>query len=325
MRLFMKMFQLAMQGRGHVKEGIPCQDKTAVREEFGTRCVVLADGAGSARLSHFGASAVVETVAALLCREFDHFYEAAAPADVTTVILDVLHRRLQEVAEEQSCALSDLASTLLFVACNDGRYIIGQLGDGCIAFSRDGELKLVTRPEKGEFANQTFFVTSAHAGQHFRLFKGDVGRLDGFFLMSDGAAESLYQRNTDTVAPLVRKLIIATFCKNAEWMRNAVGNIFNNEILRKTFDDCSIAVLPLYINYKDLFDRVERSEIFRFFYKKKYIHRQYTNDYINILLHSEQTEDIAVLAELTGIKLHILKRRLHRLRALGFRGIFKFF
>lgn len=320
----MKMFQLAMQGRGHVKEGIPCQDKTAAREEFGTRCIVLADGAGSARLSHFGAAAVVESAAELLCREFDHFYQAAAPADVTTVILNTLHRRLQDVAEEQGCALSDLASTLLFVACNDGRYIIGQLGDGCIAFSRDGELKLVARPEKGEFANQTFFVTSAQAEQHFRLFKGNVGRLDGFFLMSDGAAESLYQRNTDTVAPLVRKLIIATFCKNAEWMRNAVGNIFNNEILRKTFDDCSIAVLPLYANYNDLFDRIERSDVFSFFYKNKYIHKQYTDDYINILLYSEQTEDIIILSKLTGIKMHILKRRLHRLRILGFRDIYKF-
>lgn len=323
-RLSMKLFQLAVQGRGHMKEGIPCQDKTAAREEFGTRCIVLADGAGSARLSHFGAAAVVESVAEILCREFESFYEAAAPADVTNAILDTLHVRLHEVAKAHECELTDLASTLLFAASNGGRYILGQLGDGCIAFSREGEVKLVAKPEKGEFANQTRFITSAHSERYFRLFKGDLGSIDGFVLMSDGAAESLYQRNTDTVAPLVRKLIITTFCKNSEWLQNAVRSIFDREIIQKTTDDCSIAVIPFFTNYEDLFERLDRHDIFRLFYKAKYIHKQYTDDYINILFHSSQTEDIAILSKLTELKMHTLKRRLQRLRKLGFRDINNF-
>lgn len=320
----MKMFQFSMQGRGHVKAGIPCQDKTAAREAFGTQCIVLADGAGSARLSHFGAAAVVETAADILCREFERFYAAATPADVATAILKALHVRLHEVAKERECALPDLASTLLFAASNGGRYIIGQIGDGCIVFSREGESKLAASPEKGEFANQTCFVTSAHSERHFHLFKGKLGSIDGFSLMSDGAAESLYQRNTDIVAPLVRKLIIATFCKNQEWLQDTVRDIFDREIMRKTTDDCSIAIMPLFTNYKDFFDRLDRQDIFRLFYKAKYIHRQYTDDYITILFHSSQTEDIAILAKLTGLKMHILKRRLQRLRALGFREVCKF-
>lgn len=323
-RFFMKLFQLAVQGRGHVKEGIPCQDKTAAREELGTRCIVLADGAGSARLSHFGAAAVVERVAELLCWEFESFYEAPAPADVTNTILDALHVRLHEVAKTHECELTDLASTLLFAASNGGRYILGQLGDGCIAFSREGELKLVAKPEKGEFANQTCFITSAHSERYFRLFKGDLGSIDGFVLMSDGAAESLYQRNTDTVAPLVRKLIIATFCKNSEWLQNTVSHVFEREIVRKTLDDCSIAVMPLFTSYKDLFERLDRHDLFRLFYKAKYIHKQHTDDYINILSYSSQTEDIVILSKLTEIKMHTLKRRLQRLRKLGFRDINKF-
>ena len=320
----MKLFQLAVQGRGHVKEGIPCQDKTAAREELGTRCIVLADGAGSARLSHFGAAAVVERVAELLCWEFESFYEAPAPADVTNTILDALHVRLHEVAKTHECELTDLASTLLFAASNGGRYILGQLGDGCRAFTREGELKLVAKPEKGEFANQTCFITSAHSERYFRLFKGDLGSIDGFVLMSDGAAESLYQRNTDTVAPLVRKLIIATFCKNSEWLQNTVSHVFEREIVRKTLDDCSIAVMPLFTSYKDLFERLDRHDLFRLFYKAKYIHKQHTDDYINILSYSSQTEDIVILSKLTEIKMHTLKRRLQRLRKLGFRDINKF-
>lgn len=320
----MKMFQLAMQGRGHVKEDIPCQDKTAAREEFGTKCIALADGAGSARLSHQGATAVVETVTKLLCREFELFYDAKSPTEVTTAILNAIHVRLHEVANDHACALADLASTLLFAASNAGRYIIGQLGDGCIAFSREGELKLATMPDKGEFINQTCFITSSHSERYFRLFKGESGSIDGFFLMSDGAAESLYKRHTDTVAPLVRKLIIATFCKNSEWLQDRVRDIFTKEIVRKTTDDCSIAVLPLFTSYRDLFDRLDQHDIFRLFYKAKYIHKQYTDDYLNILLHISQTDDTTILSKLTGIKMHTLKRRLLHLRKCGFSNIYKF-
>lgn len=53
----------AAQGSGHRKSGVPCQDKTFRLDKNGVHIIVLSDGAGSARLSHFGAERVVRAAA----------------------------------------------------------------------------------------------------------------------------------------------------------------------------------------------------------------------------------------------------------------------
>ena len=65
-----------VQGRGHVKEKIPCQDATYQKQEDNTHIIVLADGAGSARFSHYGSEATSKYVANMLYDGFDRFYES---------------------------------------------------------------------------------------------------------------------------------------------------------------------------------------------------------------------------------------------------------
>lgn len=60
----------AVQGRGHAKKDIPCQDKVARREENGVHVIALADGAGSAALSHFGAQVVVNCATDFVAEKF---------------------------------------------------------------------------------------------------------------------------------------------------------------------------------------------------------------------------------------------------------------
>ena len=50
-----KVVQCAVQGRGHIKGNIPCQDKIHYYTDENTTITALADGAGSAKLSHIGA------------------------------------------------------------------------------------------------------------------------------------------------------------------------------------------------------------------------------------------------------------------------------
>ena len=54
--------ECAVQGRGHIKSDIPCQDKTFHVHENGVDVIALADGAGSARLSHYGAEFVTKQI-----------------------------------------------------------------------------------------------------------------------------------------------------------------------------------------------------------------------------------------------------------------------
>ena len=58
-----KKVHCAVQGRGHTKNQVPCQDKTFCYQENGVLVAALADGAGSAKLSHYGAACVTEYIA----------------------------------------------------------------------------------------------------------------------------------------------------------------------------------------------------------------------------------------------------------------------
>ena len=82
-----KAINVALQGREHAKKDIPCQDKTARREENGVHVIALADGAGSAKYSHYGAECVVNRVAAFAV---DRFFDLIAQEDGRRVTQEIL-------------------------------------------------------------------------------------------------------------------------------------------------------------------------------------------------------------------------------------------
>ena len=93
-----------------------------------------------------------------------------------------------------NCTVKDLASTLLFVAVKDDKFILGHLGDGVIGYLKNNCLKTASLPNNGEFSNETYFSTSKDASSHMKLAKGSVRDIDGFVLMSDGTADSFYNK-----------------------------------------------------------------------------------------------------------------------------------
>lgn len=232
----------AVQGRGHAKKNIPCQDKVARREENGINVIVLADGAGSAAMSHFGAKVVVNRVTAFVA---DRFFDLIAQDDgrkVTQDILSVALQALTDEAELRECELKDLASTLLVAAVNDEKFFLAHLGDGVIGYLNDAGLKVATTPDNGEFSNETVFITSANAATRMRIYKGDLKSISGFILMSDGTEQSLYNKRNKTLAPAVKRLMHRTCLVSTEvltpQLEEALGIVLEN-----TQDDCSIAIL----------------------------------------------------------------------------------
>lgn len=83
-----------IQGRGHIKNHVPCQDKTKTIFENGTYVIALADGAGSAKLSHYGASCVVESIGDLFIHHFEDLYANEDGRQVKLAIMEkVLNHR----------------------------------------------------------------------------------------------------------------------------------------------------------------------------------------------------------------------------------------
>ena len=69
-----KVAQCAVQGRSHIKNDVPCQDKTYFIINDDTVVSALADGAGSAKLSHYGAERITKFICEELSQNFDSYF-----------------------------------------------------------------------------------------------------------------------------------------------------------------------------------------------------------------------------------------------------------
>ena len=178
-----KISGTAVQGLRHIEKKTPCQDKIFSLRKNGITAIALADGAGSAKLSHYGAEKAVKIICEKLCSEFDSIINKPDAAIVKRNILDDLILNLNILAQELKCEIHDLASTLLAAASDDKFLLLLHLGDGIIGCSRRGEMVAVSYPDNGEYKNETFFTTSHDAFSRMRLLKGSVAGISGITLI----------------------------------------------------------------------------------------------------------------------------------------------
>lgn len=173
-------------GSSHEKLGKPCQDRMAcaTADADETLIAVVADGAGTAGLAHIGAEiavATVSSVAQLGVRAGRKDYQ-----DILREGAALARQRLVEAAAERKADARDLACTLLavIVAPIGGGAL--QIGDGVIVIGEQPfAWRCVFWPQKGEYANTTFFLSDEKA-----LANAEVASLpdevQDVALMSDG-------------------------------------------------------------------------------------------------------------------------------------------
>lgn len=264
-------------GSSHLQSDTPCQDWASTSTfDNGDVAIALADGAGSAKFSHYGSSLVVRRISKLIS---EHFDEAFGGAQEKTLFKKRLISQLQIDLNELAklgidlpdserdrhdapsrsklllvpCDMADLACTALCVVVRGNRYIAVHVGDGVIGaeVSRRGKisLEILSMPDNGEFANETYFVTSRKALESSRLITGriDNGRkqITGFILMSDGPEASLYNKRESSLAPACSKLLAACRKMSEDDMCAQLENTLKNVIAKKTSDDCSLALMAL--------------------------------------------------------------------------------
>ena len=235
--------QSAVQGRGHLSSGTPCQDKTFSIVKDGCSVCALADGAGSASHSHFGAEAVTRVICNFMADNFDFVIDEENGVAVKKHILEVVGQRLDALCAEQGCSVRDLASTLLFVAVKAGKFVICHIGDGVIGYFKNGEVLVASHPENGEFANTTVFTTSNNAIASMKLIKGNLNQISGFVLMSDGSENSFYNKRNKVLSPSLARLFkLASVCDGV-FLSQGLGETLENCVKQKTFDDCSIVLM----------------------------------------------------------------------------------
>lgn len=238
-----KVIQGAVQGRGHTKELIPCQDKTYYVTQNGAVAAALADGAGSAKLSHFGAEHISKYISEYLTEHFEELFANTDGAAVKKMLDANIKNQINALAKKLNCEPRDLASTLLAVALKDGRYILLHFGDGVIGYSRYGEIKTASKPENGEFVNTTVFTTSEEALATMKLLKGNLNGIDGFILMSDGVEASLYNKRNNKLSDAFGRIIRIMKYVPAEKVEEQLTESLFSVVRNATTDDCSIIIM----------------------------------------------------------------------------------
>ena len=233
---------ISERGLGHASAGIPCQDVALAGERNGVIAITLSDGAGTATLADAGAKLVDETSLNYLLDEFDSLYHSDETSAKEQIVKRIVSR-LEDQAIDDAADLKAYSATLLAVAVKGERYIAVHVGDGVIAAMHGDALCVLSHPSNGEHANETIFVNSQYAMRDMRLLRGRASAISGFILMSDGSEQSLYDKANKSIAPAVVKLFVARLDMSKDEFDRELADLLKNQIIQRTSDDCSIALM----------------------------------------------------------------------------------
>lgn len=147
-------------GAAHQRRGEAGQDRWACRQyPDGTLVAAVADGAGSALHGGEGAELAVHAV----LEAYGQSAEEAMDDRLRAAVLAARAAVLATAAAREQPPRS-FASTLLAVVLGPAEGAAAQLGDGAILLGdADDAWDVVCWPQKGEYANTTFFLTDADA------------------------------------------------------------------------------------------------------------------------------------------------------------------
>ncbi len=233
----------SVKGRSHSANDLPCQDRVYATAPGKVSVVALSDGAGSCRYSHYGAEIVVKETCKLLGKRFHRLYGLTNEQIASKVLNKVLKKIKRKVKRLKAESTKEFSATLLFVAVSDTRYILGHIGDGVIGQLIRDRLNIISYPENGEYLNTTFFVTGSDALKHMRIQKNIIEDTSGFILMSDGASESLYDRQRLALSPVSEQILDWLDDNDSETVSNALYDNIRKFFIPRTSDDCSIVLM----------------------------------------------------------------------------------
>ena len=239
-----KVVNATMRGTSHIKDNLPCQD-VVDSSISSVKIIVLADGAGSAKYSDLGAKHACDAIISNIERRFCKLYESDLPL-LKKRLVDSIQLRLYNSAKKRKTDITEFCSTLLFAAIKGNKLLIGHIGDGVIgAIDKTDNTIVISEPERGEFANTTFFTTSNDYKAHFRIYKLSSDDFKSIFLMSDGTADCFYLRSDQKFSNAITKISkwIETSDVSESEISDAIRDNMQNMFPSKTSDDCSFIMI----------------------------------------------------------------------------------
>jgi hypothetical protein len=193
----------------------------------------VADGAGSARCGAEGAAHAASRAAELALQETD-------PRAVFQGTLDSL---LATIGDRPP---ADFHTTLLLAVLRDDTLTVGNIGDGWAVVREAGALRAVASPERSEYSNETFFLTSRGALDDAVYETVAASGIDALALLTDGSAWFSIDLETRTPsAALFGKLFdfAAEASRPSSEREEELARFLASEmVIRKTDDDKTLVL-----------------------------------------------------------------------------------
>ncbi|EIY5080744.1 protein phosphatase 2C domain-containing protein [Klebsiella quasipneumoniae] len=212
-----RVYAASVMGSSHRHNQLPCQDAFCYRN-LGNRLVaVVCDGAGSAAYSEQGAAMVAHELASRLAT----FITAPDEKQLVALVGSVRETVLLQ-AQAQDISPGDFACTVLAAWLGETASVIVHIGDGAAALSLDAEQHF-SLPENGEYANQTWFLTSDDWREHLHI-SPFCGRATRLVMMTDGVQPFALNRRGDAlfspfIDPVLRYLQHSSEAEGSEALR----------------------------------------------------------------------------------------------------------
>ena len=208
-------FAVSVPGNGHIRRELPCQDASGVW--LAPRpCLIVCDGRGSARFSHFGARAAVKAFRSQ-CAVMDDLLAAVLDRDKRSdhrwlrfcdLMIRTVCQQKRELAEEYGCDEAEFDFTIAFAVGGRERWGFFQVGDGAIVIRSGTERPgTVFPPDKGEYDNETRFLrpeAEFDRSYHARLIAAED--INAVAVTSDGPEFLMFDLADTTPGPIFARM-----------------------------------------------------------------------------------------------------------------------
>jgi len=238
----------SMAGASHRNYGQPCQD--AAGWALGPdRCLIVAvaDGAGSAKLGGEGAQLAVSTAVNHLAGRRSLGSGDSSRNDQIAA-LELARSALVSKAEDRGMDVRELATTLILLQATPYSVTALQVGDGsAVIEDHQNGVTSLTKPQVGEYINETTFITAEDAMDQVQTVTHQVGPSGGA-VFSDGLQLLALKMpggtpHTPFFDPLLRFVSSATDASAAdEELRSFLSS---PRVTSQTTDDLTLVLFAL--------------------------------------------------------------------------------
>ncbi|WP_139538374.1 PP2C family serine/threonine-protein phosphatase [Klebsiella spallanzanii] len=187
-----RIYASSVIGGSHRQNNRPCQDAFCFRNVGDRLVAVVCDGAGSAAHSEQGAALVARELVEGLAK-----FTAVPDEKQLVTLAESVREGVLLQARERGLSAGDFACTVVAAWLGDTASAVLHIGDGVAALTIDAEQHL-SLPENGEYANQTWFLTSHDWREHIRISQF-AGRVTQLVMMSDGVQPFALNRRGDAL------------------------------------------------------------------------------------------------------------------------------